>query len=46
MLILPRDDLTVEVIFFGEGEATGNVTMNMEATASAPPANVELKAKL
>ncbi|KAK2763888.1 hypothetical protein FQN54_009506 [Arachnomyces sp. PD_36] len=29
-----RDDLTVEVIFFGEGDNTGNVTINSEASAS------------
>ncbi|KAL8681557.1 MAG: hypothetical protein Q9186_002373 [Xanthomendoza sp. 1 TL-2023] len=28
-----RDDLTVEVIFFGEGEATGEVVANLEASA-------------
>jgi pyruvate dehydrogenase phosphatase len=39
-----RDDLTVEVIFFGEGEATGNVVINEEATALS--SNNELKAKL
>ncbi|KAF2745597.1 protein serine/threonine phosphatase 2C [Sporormia fimetaria CBS 119925] len=31
-----RDDLTVEVIFFGNGEATGNVTLNLEASAPTP----------
>jgi hypothetical protein len=30
------DDLTVEVIFFGDGEATGTVTLNKEASAVAP----------
>ena len=40
-----RDDLTIEVIFFGDGETNGNVLINAEATASsAPPAG--LKAKL
>ncbi|ERF68071.1 hypothetical protein EPUS_08507 [Endocarpon pusillum Z07020] len=39
-----RDDLTVEVIFFGEGEATGNVLINRDATAIS--SNGELKAKL
>ncbi|KAF4984670.1 hypothetical protein FZEAL_186 [Fusarium zealandicum] len=29
-----RDDLTVQVIFFGHGEKTGEVTLNLEATAS------------
>ncbi|KAH7401603.1 phophatase 2C family protein-like protein [Pyrenochaeta sp. MPI-SDFR-AT-0127] len=37
-----RDDLTVEVIFFGESAGTGNVTLNKEASAAAP----EVKAKL
>ena len=27
------DDLTVEVIFFGEGEETGTVVQNAEASA-------------
>jgi len=44
MLIFARDDLTVEVIFFGEGPASGNVTLNEEASASAAPE--EVKAKL
>lgn len=38
---LCRDDLTVEVIFFGEGENTGTVTLNKEASASG-----DVKAKL
>jgi pyruvate dehydrogenase phosphatase len=29
-----RDDLTVEVVFFGEGDKSGNVEVNEEATAS------------
>jgi pyruvate dehydrogenase phosphatase len=33
MLIVCRDDLTVEVIFFGNGNKSGNVTLNKEATA-------------
>ncbi|KAH6639496.1 phosphatase 2C-like domain-containing protein [Boeremia exigua] len=37
-----RDDLTVEVIFFGESAANGTVTLNKEASASAS----EPKAKL
>lgn len=41
-----RDDLTVEVIFFGEGENTGSVFINSEASAPAPTANAEIKAKL
>lgn len=39
-----RDDMTVEVIFFGEGENTGAVTVNGEA--SAPVNGGELKPKL
>lgn len=46
LLTWNRDDLTVEVIFFGEGEITGNVTINSEATASMATGNGELKAKL
>ncbi|KAK6334259.1 hypothetical protein TWF730_003473 [Orbilia blumenaviensis] len=30
-----RDDLTVEVIFFGEGDKSGNVVVNEEATAKS-----------
>jgi pyruvate dehydrogenase phosphatase len=37
-----RDDLTVQVIFFGYGEKTGEVVVNEEASASAK----SLKAKL
>ncbi|KAF2021472.1 phophatase 2C family protein-like protein [Aaosphaeria arxii CBS 175.79] len=37
-----RDDLTVEVIFFGDSPNTGNVTLNKEASASVP----EVKSKL
>jgi pyruvate dehydrogenase phosphatase len=39
---LDRDDLTVEVIFFGEGVANGSVTLNRDASAPAP----EIKPKL
>lgn len=35
------DDLTVQVIFFGNGEKTGEVVLNLEASANEP-----LKAKL
>lgn len=28
-----RDDLTVEVIFFGEGEPAGDVVANVDASA-------------
>ncbi|KAK2749657.1 hypothetical protein FQN57_005879 [Myotisia sp. PD_48] len=33
-----RDDLTVEVIFFGEGENTGTITVNDDASAAQNPA--------
>ena len=36
------DDLTVQVIFFGNGEKTGEVSLNLDASAPEP----ELKAKL
>jgi len=36
------DDLTVQVIFFGQGDKTGEVVVNTEATA---PSNL-VKAKL
>lgn len=36
------DDLTVQVIFFGNGEKTGEVMINSDATAEEPA----LKAKL
>jgi pyruvate dehydrogenase phosphatase len=38
-----RDDLTVQVIFFGYGEKTGEVVVNKEATAET---NSPVKAKL
>jgi pyruvate dehydrogenase phosphatase len=41
-----RDDLTVEVIFFGEGEGDGGVTMNGEATAGMNSSEGGLRAKL
>jgi pyruvate dehydrogenase phosphatase len=41
-----RDDLTVEVIFFGEGDGSGGVTMNSEATAGMNASDETLKAKL
>jgi len=42
-----RDDLTVEVIFFGEGEDTGAVVINTEATAlGGNEGDAGLKAKL
>ena len=37
-----RDDLTVEVIFFGEGDGSGDVILNAEATAP----NLGARAKL
>jgi hypothetical protein len=42
-LIKSRDDLTVEVIFFGDGEKSGDVVLNKEASASA---TADVKAKL
>ncbi|KXH64691.1 protein phosphatase 2C [Colletotrichum salicis] len=39
-----RDDLTVQVIFFGNGEKTGSVNLNEEATA--PSKQQAVKAKL
>ena len=41
-----RDDLTVEVIFFGEGDSSGGVTMNSEATAGMNASDEILRAKL
>ncbi|KAF2417658.1 protein serine/threonine phosphatase 2C [Tothia fuscella] len=40
-----RDDLTVEVIFFGEGPSNGNVTLNREASAGSD-ASADVKSKL
>jgi len=40
---LRSDDLTVQVIFFGDGEKTGQITLNLDATAKS---NQPLKAKL
>jgi pyruvate dehydrogenase phosphatase len=34
-----RDDLTVQVIFFGEGEGSGKVELNKEASATASIGN-------
>ncbi|KAI1851719.1 hypothetical protein JX266_003181 [Neoarthrinium moseri] len=39
-----RDDLTIQVIFFGNGQKTGEVLLNQEATS--PPKSSALKAKL
>jgi len=44
-----RDDLTVQVIFFGDGPVTGKVELNTEASATAAhaaPAGKNPKAKL
>ncbi|KAK3997172.1 hypothetical protein QBC44DRAFT_230189 [Cladorrhinum sp. PSN332] len=38
-----RDDLTVQVIFFGNGEQTGEVVVNKEATASEVEKAVKAK---
>ncbi|KAB5585858.1 protein phosphatase 2C [Coniochaeta sp. 2T2.1] len=38
-----RDDLTVQVIFFGYGEKTGEVVVNKEATTLVKPAAVKAK---
>lgn len=32
-----RDDLTVEVIFFGDGDKTGDVAVNTEASGPVKP---------
>jgi pyruvate dehydrogenase phosphatase len=37
-----RDDLTVQVIFFGNGERTGEVVVNLDATAPAKPPKAKL----
>jgi hypothetical protein len=37
-----RDDLTVEVIFFGDEKGEGKVTMNTEASAAARAAKPKL----
>ena len=37
-----RDDLTVEVIFFGEGDKSGDVVLNAEATAPGLGAKAKL----
>jgi len=36
-----RDDLTVEVIFFGEGSEGGKIEVNKEGSASASVDNVK-----
>lgn len=33
-MLIFSDDLTVEVIFFGEGENNGSVSVNQDASAS------------
>jgi len=40
--LVARDDLTVEVIFFGNGEKNGAVTLNKDASATLD----DVKAKL
>lgn len=42
LLIRLRDDITVEVIFFGDGPDNGAISINKEASAS----DEALKAKL
>ncbi|KND94471.1 Protein phosphatase 2C-like protein C10F6.17c [Tolypocladium ophioglossoides CBS 100239] len=37
-----RDDLTVQVIFFGNGEKTGEVTLNLDATTEQDPPKAKL----
>ncbi|KAK4496528.1 hypothetical protein PRZ48_012508 [Zasmidium cellare] len=41
-----RDDLTVQVIFFGEGQGNGRVELNKEASATANGNGNGVKAKL
>lgn len=41
-----RDDLTVQVIFFGEGQGNGRVELNKEASATAANGSIPAKAKL
>lgn len=41
-----RDDLTVEVVFFGDGEKSGEVLVNHEATAGGDKGEKKVKAKL
>lgn len=41
-----RDDLTVEVIFFGEGEGTGKVELNKEASATANGSTADVAAQV
>lgn len=42
VLTIHSDDLTVEVIFFGNSDKSGDVVVNKEASASAK----DIKAKL
>jgi pyruvate dehydrogenase phosphatase len=42
VLTISSDDLTVEVIFFGNGDKSGDVVVNKEASA----ATHDIKAKL
>ncbi|KAF2720754.1 MgPP2CL-3, protein phosphatase 2C-like protein 3 [Polychaeton citri CBS 116435] len=41
-----RDDLTVQVIFFGEGQGNGKIELNKEASATANSVTDTVKAKL
>jgi len=41
-----RDDLTVQVIFFGHGEKTGEIVLNPEATQGGDQRSSVVKAKL
>jgi hypothetical protein len=41
-LIWRSDDLTVEVIFFGDEKGNGNVTLNEEASAAGRDAKPKL----
>jgi len=42
MLIENRDDLTVEVVFFGSSDKSGDVVLNKDASASANEAKAKL----
>jgi len=43
LIVFFSDDLTVEVIFFGNGEKGGDVVVNKEASAAS---GSDIKAKL
>jgi len=40
-----RDDITVQVVFFGKGPSTGDVAVNYDAAAGIVKAQADLKAK-